>query len=165
MEKFHGTPLNDVWDTMEFDTKQDLVRRIASWMAELSRFKFSKIGSIFMRYRQRYIDFYIGPTIHERLFEGDRLLHEFVRGPFRSVQALYNVILDLTERQVNDPRHRARHALEDVKPGEPELDEDPSSADMTHGAHSLMPNSHEAVLAQADAEDQNFEVHTLVASR
>ena len=27
MEKVQGTPLNDVWDTMEFDTKQRLIRR------------------------------------------------------------------------------------------------------------------------------------------
>ncbi len=136
MEKVQGTPLKDVWDTMEFDTKQRLVRDIAGWMTELSRFKFNKIGSIFMRYRQRHIDFYVGPMIHELLFEGDRLLHEVDRGLFRSVQALYNVILDLTERHVNDPRRRVRHALEDTRSGESELDEDLSNAAITRGTHS-----------------------------
>ncbi len=126
-------------------------------MAELSRFKFSKIGSIFMRYRQRHMYFYIGPTIHERLFEGDRLLHEVDRGPFRSVQALYNATLDLTERHINDLRHRGHHALEDAKSGDLELDEDPSSADITRGTHFLRPDSHEAVLARADVEDQKNE--------
>ncbi|KAM0801918.1 hypothetical protein BDR22DRAFT_796284, partial [Usnea florida] len=48
MEKVKGMPLGDVWDTMDFDAKQSLTRIIASWMAELSQFKFSKIGSIFM---------------------------------------------------------------------------------------------------------------------
>lgn len=82
MEKVQGTPLNDVWHTMEFDAKQCLTRKIASWMAELSQITFSKIGSIFMRYRQSQMEFYIGPTIHERLFEGDRRLCEIDRGPF-----------------------------------------------------------------------------------
>ena len=88
-----------------------------------------------MRYRQRHIDFHIGLTIHDRLFEGDHLLHKVDRGPFQSVHALYIVILDLSDRHVNDPRHRARHALEDTRSEELELDEDPSSADMTRGTH------------------------------
>ena len=110
-----------------------------------------------MRYRQRHINFYVGPMVHELLFEGDRLLHEVDRGPFRSVQALYNVILDLTERHVSDPRHRARHAMEDIRSGESELDEDPLNAAMTGGTHSSRPDTLEAVLVRADAEDQENE--------
>ena len=36
MEKVQGTPLNEVWKTMEFKKKQDCTKKIASWMAELS---------------------------------------------------------------------------------------------------------------------------------
>ena len=157
MEKVQGTPLNDVWGTMEFDNKQGVVRRIASWMAELSRFKFSRIGSIFMRYRQHHINFYIGPTIHERLFEGDRLVHEVDRGPFRSVEAFYDVLLDLTQRHINDLKHRARHASEDANSAKLKSDEASSSADITRGTQSLTLDSLEAVLARADAEDEENE--------
>ena len=141
MERVQGRPLNDVWDTMEFDTKQHLARKIANYMAELSQYKFNKLGSIFMRYRQSHIDFYIGPSIHEQLFERDHLLHAVNRGPFDSVQALYNVILDLAEKYVNDPRHRI-HALNDGENQETELNIDSSRAEMpdTHGA--TMPRVH-----------------------
>ena len=149
MEKVRGTALSHIWDTMEFDAKQSLVQSIASCMAELAQFRFSKLGSIFMRYRQHDIDFYIGPAIHERLFDGERLLHDVDRGPFQSVQALYSVILDLTERHLNDPRHQIRHALEDA-----ESEKSDSSAHISHDTHSLTPDSLEALLARADAEDQ-----------
>lgn len=154
MEKVQGTPLYNVWDTMEFDAKQALTRKIASWMAELSRFKFSKIGSIFMRYRQLQMEFYIGPTIHERLFEHDRIWHKIDRGPFQSVQALYDAILELAERHYNDPRHTARHTLEDSMTRESDAHEELSIPDVTRDTHQLRADTEEAILAQADAEDQ-----------
>ena len=157
MEKVQGTPLSNVWDTMEFDTKQSVTRIIARWMAELSRFEFSKIGSIFMRYWQGQMEFYIGPTIHERLFEGDRLLRQIDRGPFQSVQALYDAALDLTERHINDPRHRARHALKSSVPKESDIVEKRIGGDISHHSHLLSPESEEAILARADAEDQENE--------
>ena len=154
MERVQGKPLRQVWDTMGFDTKQGLVRRIANSMAELSQYKFKTLGSIFMRYRQRHIDFYIGPSVHEKLFERDRLLYDVDRGPFKSVQALYDVILDLTERHVNDTKHRVRQTLEDTKNGELELNHDSPSAEITRETHALMSDSLEAALARADAEDE-----------
>lgn len=155
MEKVQGTPLHDVWDTMKFDAKHALTRKVASWMAELSRFEFSKIGSIFMRSRQHQLEFYIGPTIHERLFEHDRISHQIYRGPFQSVQALYDAILELAERHYNDPRHTARHALEDSMTRESDMDAQPSTRDLTR--HHLRADTEEAILAQADAEDQENE--------
>ena len=157
MEKVQGMPLNNAWDTMEFDTKQNLTRKIASWMAELSRLKFNEIGSIFMRHRQSQTEFYVGPCIHERLFDGDRLLHEIDRGPFQSVQALYDAVLDLTERHYNDPRHKARHALKDPMSKDPDRHEEPSSPNVSRHTHQLRPDSEEAILARADAEDHENE--------
>lgn len=157
MEKVQGTPLYNVWDTMEFDAKQALTRKIASWMAELSRFQFSKIGSIFMRYRQLQMEFYIGPTIHERLFEGDRIWHKIDRGPFQSVQGLYDAILDLAERHYSDPRHTARHAIEDSMTRESDTHEEPSIPDVTCDTHQSRADTEEAILAQAASEDQENE--------
>lgn len=154
IEKAPGTPLNEVWDTMDFDSKQGLTRTIASWMAELSRFNYSKIGSIFMRYHERQMEFYIGPTIHARLFAGDLLLHEIDRGPFQSVQTLYDAILDMTERYVNDPKHRARHALRDSMSKKSDKHREPSSSGGTRDTQRPSSDSEETILARADAEDQ-----------
>ena len=146
MEKAKGMPLGDVWDSMDFDTKQSLTRTIASWMAELSQFKFSKIGSIFMRYRGSQMEFYIGPLIHERLHEGDRLLYDIDRGPFQSIQHLYEAILDTSDRYFNDLKDSGRHAREESVPTESAIYKHPSQ-----------PDSEDAILARADADDQNNE--------
>lgn len=146
MEKVKGMPLGDVWDTMDFDAKQCLTRIIASWMAELSQFKFSKIGSIFMRYRGSQMEFYIGPLIHERLHEGDRLLYQVDRGPFQSIQHLYDAILDTSDRYFNDLKDSGRHAREESVPTELDIYKNPSQLD-----------SEDAILARADADDQNNE--------
>ena len=157
VEKIQGTPLNAVWDTMGFDTKQAVIGKLASWMAELSQFKFRKIGSIFMRYQQNQMEFYIGPTMHERLFVGDRLLYEVDRGPFQSVQALYASILDTAGRYFNDLRHRAGHAQEVPMSKDSDVHETLSSPGVARDTQQRRPNSEEAILAQADAEDQGNE--------
>ena len=154
MEKVQGTPLTDAWDTMDFDSKQGLTRTIASWMAELSQLNYSKIGSIFMRYQECQMEFYIGPAIHERLFVGDLLLHEIDRGPFQSVQALYDAILDIKEKYVNDPRHGACHALRDSMSKKIDKHQEPSGPDMTCDTQQPTADSEEVILARADSEDQ-----------
>ena len=146
MEKVKGMPLGDVWGIMDFDAKQSLTRIIASWMAELSQFKFSKIGSIFMRYRGSQMEFYIGPLIHERLHEGDRLLYDINRGPFQSIQHLYDAILDTSDRYFNDLKDNGRHAREESEPTELHIYKDASQ-----------PDSEDAILARADADDQSNE--------
>lgn len=157
MEKVQGTPLSKVWDNMKFDSKQSVIRKLASWMAELSRFEFSEIGSIFMRYRQSQMEFYIGPAIHERLFEGDRLLHQIDRGPFQSIQDLYNAVLDLKERQFNNPILRVRHALKSSMSKESDIHGKFPGRDISPYTHQLRPDSEEAIMARADAEDQENE--------
>lgn len=154
MEKVQGTPLTDAWDTMDFDSKQGLTRTIASWMAELSQLNYSKIGSIFMRYQERQMEFYIGPAIHERLFVGDLLLHEIERGPFESVQALYDAILDMKEKYVNDPTHGVCHALRDAMSKKTDKHQGPSGPDMTRDTRQPTADSEEVILARADSEDQ-----------
>ena len=143
MEKVKGMPLGDVWDSMDFHAKQSLTRIIAGWMAELSQFRFSKIGSIFMRYRCSRMEFYIGPLIHERLHEGDRLLYEIDRGPFQSLQHFYEAILDTSERYFNDLKDSGRHAREESVPTDSDTYKDSSHRD--------------SILARADADDQNNE--------
>lgn len=166
MEKIQGTPLASVWDTMEFDTKQAAIRKLASWMAELSHIKFSKIGSIFMRYWQCQMEFYIGPAIHEKLFEGDRLLHKFDRGPFQSVQALYGSILDTAERSFSDLRSRGGHAQEVSVSKDSDVHEALTRPDEACDTDQCPPDSEDAILARADAEDlENEEANGFLKHR
>ena len=90
-----------------------LVEQLAAWNDQLARFAFNKIGSIYMRDNGSMLQFYIGPSIHCRLHEGDRLSQPIPRGPFDSLQAFYDSILEATEGFASDPRHNERLALEE----------------------------------------------------
>ena len=154
MEKVKGISLYDAWDTMGYSTKQDLARTIAAWMDQLSRLKFDQIGSLYCRLRAGQMEFYMGPTLHSRLYEGDRLLHDVPRGPFESLHALCDAVLDSTERHINDLRHGARHALEKAMPYE---DMSSSEDGSSSGSEQDGQKSEEEILAQADEEDRRNE--------
>ncbi|KAL9067124.1 MAG: hypothetical protein Q9161_007116 [Pseudevernia consocians] len=154
MEKVEGISLYDVWDTMGYSTKQELTRTVANWMDQLSRLKFNKMGSLYCRLTARQMEFYMGPTLHSRLYEGDRLLHDIPRGPFESLHAFCDAVLDSTERHINDPRHSARHVLEaTMSDEEPSGSEDESSNSCLQDGQK----SEEEILAQADEEDRRNE--------
>ena len=156
MEKVEGVSLYDVWDTMGYSTKKKLSRTVANWMDQLSRLKFNKIGSLYYRLRDCQMEFYMGPTLHSRLYEGDRLLHDIDRGPFESLHALFDAVLDSTQRHINDPRHSARHAQKAAM-----QDEEPSSSEdeSSDGSQQDRQKSEEEILAQADEEDRRNERH------
>ena len=156
MEKIQGVSLYEVWDTIGYSTKQELTKTVANWMDQLSRFEFNKIGSLYCRLSARQMEFYMGPTLHSRLYEGDRLLHGNPRGPFESLHALYDAVLESTERHVSDPRHSARHAQEATMLEEGASDsEDESSISSGQAGYK----SEEQILAQADEEDRRNERH------
>ena len=154
MEKVQGKMLYESWDTMEYQAKEKLTKTVAKWMDQLSRHEFSKIGSLYCRQRAGRMEFYMGPALHSRLYEGDRLLQDVFRGPFDSLQAFYDAILDSTERHVNDPRHSARHERDAAlrEKGLP-LSEDDLSDESEHGAQK----SEKEILAHADDKDRRNE--------
>ncbi len=157
MEKVKGISLHDTWDTMGYSTKQELIRIIASWMDQLSRLKFNKIGSLYCRQKAGQMEFYLGPTLHHRLYEGDRLLHDIPRGPFESLHAYYDAVLDSTERYVNDPRHSARHKLEAEMHDEESSASDDESSDSSQQDVQKSEEEILAKLAKADKEDRRNE--------
>ena len=154
MEKVKGVSLYDVWETMGYSTKQELTRTVANWMDQISRLKFHRIGSLYCRLRAHQMEFYMGPTLHSRLYEGDRLLHDNPRGPFESLNALCDAVLDSTERHINDPRHSARHALEAGVPDEESSSSEDESSDSPQQDGQ---KSEEEILARADEEDRRNE--------
>ncbi len=154
MEKVKGVSLYDVWDSMEYSTKQELTRTVANWMDQISRLRFNKIGSLYCRQRDQEMEFYMGPTLHSRLYEGEKLLHNTPRGPFDSLYAFCDTVLDSTEIHINDPRHSARHALEATM-----SDNDSSSSQdgSSDSSQQDVQKSEGQILAQADEEDRRNE--------
>ena len=156
MEKVKGVSLDDAWDTMEYSAKQELTRTVANWMDQLSRLEFDKIGSLYCRQIAGQMEFYLGPTLHSRLYEGYRLLYDTPRGPFDSLRAFYDAVLDLTKKHVNDPRHSARHQVEAAVDDEASPISDDGSSDSSQQDGQ---KSEEEILAQADKKDLKLERH------
>lgn len=154
MEKVKGVALYDTWDTMGYTTKQELTRTVASWVDQFSRLEFNKIGSLYCRQRAGQMEFYMGYTLHSRLYEGDKLLYDVPRGPFESLRTYLDAVLESTERHFNDPKHSARHELEDVMHAEASSISDDGSSD---GSQEAGQKSEEEILAQADNKDRRSE--------
>ena len=65
MEKItSGKKLDDSWETMEYDTKVRLTETVADWTAQLSNIIFDKIGSIYMRFEQENLLFFVGRSVN-----------------------------------------------------------------------------------------------------
>jgi hypothetical protein len=79
------------------------VEKLATGNDQLARYAFNKIGSIYMRDNGSMLQFYIGLSIHCRLYEGDRLSQLIHHGPFDSLQAFCDSLLEVTEGFASDP--------------------------------------------------------------
>ncbi|KAI9755315.1 MAG: hypothetical protein M1835_000833, partial [Candelina submexicana] len=94
MEKNKGTRLSDssTWghnclDAQIWDAKTKLAELLASWVDQLSRQKFDKIGSLYINWSQSSSDivkFDIGRCVDLRFLEGRRLHFDINRGPYDS---------------------------------------------------------------------------------
>ena len=154
VEKVKGISLWDTWDTMGYSTKKVIAKTVANWVNQISRHKFDKIGSLYCRQRAGQLEFYMGPTLHNRLYEGDRLLYDIPRGPFESIQSYFDAVLESTERHLNDPKHSARHKLEAAMHDGASQDSDDESSD---GSEQGEGRSEEDILLQADERDRRNE--------
>ena len=107
MEKISGSSLEEKWTDMSLKTKTKLTVLLADWVNQLSSFAFDKIGSLYMTYIETNLDFYIGPMVEQHFYDGRRLTYPGERGPFESLQAYYDAILDAEQQQIKDPRYLA----------------------------------------------------------
>ena len=154
MEKVKGISLYDTWDTLEYSTKKELAKTAANWVNQISKHKFDKIGSLYFRQTASQMQFYMGPTLQSRLYEGDRLLYDVPRGPFNSLCDYFDAVIESTERHMNDPKHLVRHKLEAAKHDESSpVSDDDSSDDSEHDVG----RSEEDILIQADERDRRNE--------
>ena len=88
-----GKSLEDCWTAMSYDAKSRLARTFGDWTAQLSRITSSKIGSIYMRFADDSLDFFVGRCVNNLLTQGNRLLYDIPRGPFESLRNYYAAIL------------------------------------------------------------------------
>ena len=59
-----GKKLDDSWEAMEYDTKVHLTETVADWTVQLSNIIFDKIGSIYVRFEQENLLFFVGRSVN-----------------------------------------------------------------------------------------------------
>jgi hypothetical protein len=79
MEKFHGIELGRVWDDLKGKQKMDVVRKLATYTAQLSKARFPSYGSLYFAsdipdIKGTEVDdkFSIGPTTSRTWFDDGR---------------------------------------------------------------------------------------------
>ena len=88
-----GKSLEDCWTAMSYDAKSGLARTLGDWTAQLTRITSIKIGSIYMRFADDRLGFFVGRCVNNLLTQSNRLLYDIPRGPFESLRDYYAAIL------------------------------------------------------------------------
>ena len=88
-----GKSLEDCWTAMSYDAKRGLANTFGDWTAQLSRITSNKIGSIYMRFADHGLDFFVGRCVNNLLTQANRLSYDIPRGPFESLRDYYAAIL------------------------------------------------------------------------
>ncbi|MCJ1405896.1 hypothetical protein MMC11_009126 [Xylographa trunciseda] len=109
MEKIEADPLRKIWFDLDNDLRVAITRQLAGWADELSRIQSNQIGSIYMRFTDTQLQFFIGPPILFNLFSRRRLLYSVNRGPFNNLSDYYSSVLDSHIHELQD---EATHQIE-----------------------------------------------------
>ena len=94
---------------MEYDTKVRQTETVADWTAQLSNIIFDKIGSIYMRFEQENLLFFVGQSANYLFPPKNRLLFDAARGPFVMLESYYAY-------SSQSPREMLRHLLKPTNP-------------------------------------------------
>lgn len=97
-----GEGLHCSWEALKYDTKVRLAETAADWSAQLSSITSNKIGSIYMRYGDNELKFFVGRCVSALFTQENRLLYEVCRGPFESLQEYYSALLAITKLDVEE---------------------------------------------------------------
>ncbi|KAI9869656.1 MAG: hypothetical protein M1830_005248, partial [Pleopsidium flavum] len=102
MEKLPGTPLRNVWESLDYETKVRVTRRVAEWMDQLSRCRFEQIGSLYQSSKPKLGRFEVGQAVSFDLYRGRCLQFDIYRGPFQSAEQYYQAVIYTHRADVND---------------------------------------------------------------
>jgi Ser/Thr protein kinase RdoA (MazF antagonist) len=83
MEMMAGVALRSKWRSMPWSAKEDVVKKLVKYQAELSGKAFQETGNLFEHAGESQ-SFAIGPIVSLIFFWGDHLTHDVARGPFKN---------------------------------------------------------------------------------
>ena len=93
-----------MWFDLDNDLHVTITKQIATWANELSRIQSNQIGSIYMRWTDAELQFFIGPPVLPDLFRRRRLLYRVKQGPFEYLEEYCNTLLELQLLELQDEK-------------------------------------------------------------
>ena len=91
MEKALGQPMMHRWLDLDNSIHEKITLQVADWQDELSRITATEIGALYLRYAATDLEFYIGRLCN--IGPDRHILYDTYRGPFDSINDLYDSIL------------------------------------------------------------------------
>lgn len=107
IENLDGKTYRDAKASMSQPMKENLHRTIAEWVDQLSKLRFDRIGSLYREWdsgKPNHLDFQLGPVTSDHFLGPWRTQKDVFRGPFRNEAHFYRSIVELSLRDVLDPR-------------------------------------------------------------
>ena len=101
MEKMPGTPLAQVWGSLGWERKVCVARQVAEWMDELSRRRFTQVGSLYHSSKWILGGFEVGQAVNFDLYRGRCLQYKLDRGPFSSAEQFYRATISARRKDVD----------------------------------------------------------------
>lgn len=157
MEKVNGRQVYDLWEDWDWDSKLGMTKKVALWTSQLANITSNKIGSIFMRYLESNLEFYVGRSIQGIYFNERNLWCEVPRGPFGDLESYYRASLALqkyenSQWESDATQPKAGKELE-------QMDNDKAFTDVGASSDELQtpfPLTEDTFFAQADRDDAEF---------
>ncbi|MCJ1281612.1 hypothetical protein MMC26_000932 [Xylographa opegraphella] len=129
MEKAKGNPLCYTWDDLDNENHTRITRQIADWQNELSKITANLIGGLYLRWTSTHLEFFIGRLVDGGFALYRRLCYDIDRGPYYSVHAFYNAVLDMLLQEFQDPVLQALRTAEQLESGEITADSSTEAAE------------------------------------
>ncbi len=157
MEKVNGRQVYDLWEDWDWDSKLRMTKKVAFWTSQLANITSHKIGSIFMRYLDSDLEFYVGRHVQGIFFNERNLWCEVPRGPFDDLKSYYRASFALqkyenSQWESDATQPKADKEIEQKNNDQILMDVDVCSDDLL----TPLPLTEDDFYAQADKDDAEF---------
>ena len=118
MEKVKGNPLHYTWGDLDNENHIRITKQIAAWQNELSNITANLIGGLYLRWTPTHLEFFIGRFVGGGFAGNRRLCYDIDRGPYYSVHAFYDAMLDMFLQEFQDPVLQALGTVDQLESGD-----------------------------------------------
>ena len=166
MEKINGKELHNAWLDWDYEAKLRLTKTMALWTSQLLRITSDKVGSVYMRWAEEHVDFYIGRSVHCFVSGERHLWYDVPRGPYGNLEEWLSAWLAIHKAHAQDCMNKAlqdesgahtiRNGLLSTPSSDDSLKDQRLQSTEKVDQGSIETTAEEALYAQAERDDANY---------